>query len=428
MKIPFEKWLEENRIPGEAMELFSESIICYKISAYRSAFIMSYIAFQNILKQRVLGASSIPTGIQPNWWETICSRLGDEDEWDKAIAECVNRTNPNRVFLISASIVSEYEAYRTVRNKCAHGKSGKIENYHIESFWNFIQENFYKFVVNGGKTGLMQQIENHYDRTITPLGTDVQPIVNNIMIGVQDTELSELLDDIYTFSEAKSSSFACQFTSRDSIIDLWDKLVNESDTRVHDAVLDFIMNKKQNDVCVFVGRYPSTASEFLSDSAFARKLWTGLLYECQYDDSGFWSFLEKIIHDKMVPDTEKDDFNKLLYKRIGKSIPTEHKQLLEETDYYSRLRKDIMTPASYGSSNGVNFANANCYYFAKFIKVFGLDKDSVTCINQIFSFATFGPFYDTIRSLMKQEDYLEQYKRIVSENGMGDYEEKLFTE
>lgn len=83
--------------------------------------------------------------------------------------------------------------HRVIRNKCAHGKSGKIEYYHIESLWNFIQENFYKFVVNGGKTGVMQQIEDYYDRTITPLGTDIQPIVNNIKFGVQDAELDDLL-------------------------------------------------------------------------------------------------------------------------------------------------------------------------------------------------------------------------------------------
>ena len=54
MKIAFEKWIEENEIPDEAITLFQESIRCYKISAYRSAFIMSYIAFQNILKTRML--------------------------------------------------------------------------------------------------------------------------------------------------------------------------------------------------------------------------------------------------------------------------------------------------------------------------------------------------------------------------------------
>ena len=197
-----------------------------------------------------------------------------------------------------------------IRNKCAHGKSGKIEYYHIESLWNFIQENFYKFVVNGGKTGVMQQIEDYYDRTITP----------------------------------------------------------------------------------------------------------------------FWNLLEKIILRNMVPDVEKKDFNKSLFKRIGKNIPSEHKKILEKTDYFSKLREVLLSVFNYKHSDGINFANANCHQFVKFIKVCGLDKDSVRCINQIFSFATFGMFYDEIKKLMKQEDYLEQYESIVTENSMENYKSEFVSE
>ena len=78
--------------------------------------------------------------------------------------------------------------------------------------------------------------------------------------------------------------------------------------------------------------------------------------------------------------------------------------------------------------NGINFANANCHQFVKFIKVCGLDKDSVRCINQIFSFATFGMFYDEIKKLMKQEDYLEQYESIVTENSMDNYKSEFVSE
>lgn len=61
-------------------------------------------------------------------------------------------------------------------------------------------------------------------------------------------------------------------------------------------------------------------------------------------------------------------------------------------------------------------------------KVCGLDKDSVRCINQIFSFATFGMFYDEIKKLMKQEDYLEQYESIVTENSMDNYKSEFVSE
>lgn len=428
MKIPFEKWIEDNSIPEEAKELFAESIICYKISAYRSAFIMSYIAFQNILKQRILDTPNIPEEINPNCWKKICSALGDEDEWDKEVAECVKRTKPNNIFLISPSIVREYEAYRVIRNKCAHGKSGKIEYYHIESLWNFIQENFYKFVVNGGKTGVMQQIEDYYDRTITPLGTDIQPIVNNIKFGVQDAELDDLLKDIYSFGTENSSFYVSQFEGNSKFVGLWDGLVNKSDMRIRNAVIKFVKEQECDSICSFVGRYPSTADEFLSDEAFARKLWTRVLFNCKYNESGFWNLLEKIILRNMVPDVEKKDFNKSLFKRIGKNIPSEHKKILEKTDYFSKLREVLLSVFNYKHSDGINFANANCHQFVKFIKVCGLDKDSVRCINQIFSFATFGMFYDEIKKLMKQEDYLEQYESIVTENSMENYKSEFVSE
>lgn len=95
------------------------------------------------------------------------------------------------------------------------------------------------------------------------------------------------------------------------------------------------LNKKSVMIneCSFVGRYPSTVDEFLSDEAFARKLWTGVLFNCKYNESGFWNLLEKIILRNMVPDVEKEDFNESLFKRIGKNIPSEHKKTLEKTDY-----------------------------------------------------------------------------------------------
>lgn len=106
MKITFEKWIEENEIPDTAKDLFRESIICYKVSAYRSAFIMSYIAFQNILKERILNASYRPTRVNESHWSSICRKLGDEDKWDETVSNCVKQQSPDRIFLVTNSIVT----------------------------------------------------------------------------------------------------------------------------------------------------------------------------------------------------------------------------------------------------------------------------------------------------------------------------------
>ena len=428
MKIAFEKWLDDNEIPEEASALFKESILCYKISAYRSAFIMSYIAFQNILKTRMLNASSTPTGISATWWANICRELGDDDKWDNAVADCVKRNTPDRVFIINSAIVSEYEAHRVTRNKCAHGKTGRIDYYHVEVLWNFIQENFYRFVVNGGKAGLLQDIKNHYDKTITPPGADVSYIIERVKLGILDSDLSDLIKDIFDYSEQETSLFSSVFSKNNRLIDLWDKLVNESNERIQDAIIKFIITEREKKVCELVGHYPSTADKFLSDGAFARKLWTGLLKECRQDHEGFWILLERIIINHMVPISEQADFDKMVFSSVGKNFPEDKVALLQQTRYFEKLRKSIFTLDDYSVSSGIVHANSVVISFVNYVNVFGLEKESVLCINQIFSFATFGPFYDAIRRMMKKEGRLSEYKQIVSDENLTDYSAKFVDE
>lgn len=425
MKIAFEKWLEENEIPDEAITLFEESIRCYKISAYRSAFIMSYIAFQNILKARVLNASNTPTGIATTWWAKICSELGDDDKWDTAVAECVKICKPDRVFIITGSIVAEYESYRVIRNKCAHGKAGKIDHYHVESFWNFVQENFYKFVINGGKAGLLQEIKNHYNHTITAPETDVSYIIDRIKMGIQDGDLYDLVKEFYEFCEQDSKIFGYFFSKSNGKIDLWDKLVNESDDRIQNAVIKYIMLEKEHKVFDFVGRYPSTADMFLSDTGFARRLWTVLLKEYRYDREGFWVLLERIIVNEIVPANEKADFDKIVYESVGKQFPKEKVEILRKTDYFAILHKKLFDSSDYDAPGGITYANMIVAAFTNYIDVFGLDVESVSCINKIFSFASFGPFFEAICRIMKKEECLSEYQKIVTENGLSNCSDKF---
>lgn len=425
MKIAFEKWLEENEIPEEAVALFKESIHCYKVSAYRSAFIMSYIAFQNILRKRMLSAANTPTGVTQTWWTNICADLGNEDKWDSTVADCVKRNNPDRIFLITSATVAEYEAFRVIRNKCAHGKTGKIDYYHVESLWNYIEENFYRFVINGGKAGVLVEIQNHYDKTITPPGTDVSYVIDHIKSGVLDTDLDQLIKEIYALCVQETSPYRAPFSNHSPQIDLWDKLVNESNERIQNKIIEFIINDKEDKVCDFVGRYPSTADKFLSINAFARRLWTGLLKDCCYDRDGFWILVDRIVRNNVVPANEKDDFNKLLFDSVGKSFPEEKRELLEQTNYFEILRKRLFDTSQYEYPNGIAQANSNCNAFVHYINVFGLNEESVMSINHIFAFATFGPFVDAICRMMKKDQMLSIYQKIVSEQGWSDYTEKF---
>lgn len=425
MKIQFESWLEINDIPEEAQTLFEESIRCYKISAYRSAFIMSYIAFQIILKKRILNAKQLPPNINQNCWNTICSKLGDDDTWDSEVADCVKRSSPDRIFIITNPTVSEYEAYRVIRNKCAHGKTGTIDHFHVESFWNFIQENFYRFVVYGGKAGLLQDIENHYDHTITPPGKDVSYIIDRIKIGIRDDDLYDLIKDFYVFCEKDQTRTAYFFSDKNSKIDLWDKLVNESNDRIQETVIKFIKEEKGENLCDFAKRYPSTIDMFLSDMSFARKLWTVLLPKNNYPREGFWNIIERLIVNRSVPISEQNDFDNNLYKCVGLSYPKERIEILKLTGYFKIVDNYLFEPSKYDYPNGINHANSISAQFVAYIHDFGLSKESVECINHIFSFATYGNFYNAVCEMMKKQELLVGYQRIVKDNNLLDMSNKF---
>lgn len=427
MKIGFEKWIECNVLPDCVRDLFAESVLCYKMSAYRSSYIMSYIAFQQILRDRILTAAFIPSGITQGEWNAICNELRDEDKWDAKVAECVKRQPPKNVFLIKQSVVTQYDALRNVRNTCAHGKSGTVDYYNVDCLWAFIQDNYLKFSINGGPFAIIQMISNHYNSSVTAPGADLQPIVDNIKIGVQDSDLNSFFKDFYQFCVDNNRSYVHIFSKNNLMIDLWDKLMNESEERIHDAIIKFVIAEHEDELMEFITLYPSVAAEVLADASYARKLWTGLLFTYQQND-GYWNVLTKIIEGNMVPDDEKEDFYKALYKHIGKSYPSEKVDILKKTDYFVRLRRSLFTDSDYGYPNGIDHANSVSNHFVGYIEKFGLEKEACSCINTIFSFATFGPFYNKICDLMKKDEILNRYKTIVADNGMPDFSEQFSTE
>ena len=67
MKLPFESWLEEQKIMTQAKSCFNESFICYKAGAYKAALLFAYSGFLMILKDRIL-ISNPPTGFEEGRW------------------------------------------------------------------------------------------------------------------------------------------------------------------------------------------------------------------------------------------------------------------------------------------------------------------------------------------------------------------------
>jgi hypothetical protein len=78
VKLEFENWVESQGFTQEVKDLFNESILCYKASAYRASLLYSYLAFQTILKLRILEATK-PEHYHEKAWEAICNNLRKEE-------------------------------------------------------------------------------------------------------------------------------------------------------------------------------------------------------------------------------------------------------------------------------------------------------------------------------------------------------------
>jgi hypothetical protein len=92
MKIEFEDWFMNERIPFDAQELMRESILSYKASAYRSSLLFSFLAFQAVVKHRILH-SEAPEDYTPGEWQQIQRDVSNDDIWDKQIILQIQKKN-----------------------------------------------------------------------------------------------------------------------------------------------------------------------------------------------------------------------------------------------------------------------------------------------------------------------------------------------
>jgi|GEM_PF-1618864 len=175
MKLQIEKWVEEHKpFEGNATDLFHESVICYKVGAYKSAFLMSYLALKVTIRDRILNCTYRPglyEGKDVEWQENILKPLIDDDTWEKYLNQIIEADpNPTSKSCNKAIIYfenreetkNEYHYWRNVRNKCAHAKKGTIDSSTVECFWSYLQDNLSMFYVLGGKEYLVERMLEYY--------------------------------------------------------------------------------------------------------------------------------------------------------------------------------------------------------------------------------------------------------------------------
>ncbi|MDU1005454.1 hypothetical protein AB2T63_13195 [Clostridium butyricum] len=419
MKLEFEIWYYSKVTNREAIELFNESCICYKVGAYRAAFLMSYLGLQNVLKERLLKSDKPPQGINQSHWDRTLKDLSDDTKWDEAVFDNVNRTKPSNPFLIGDDIRKQYEYFRCIRNDCAHAKSNIIGSPHVESLWLFIQSNYNKFIVNGGRDGLLERIKIHYNPVYTRPGSDITPIIEDIITSMPAVEIPMFFKDVHDWM--KEIIWTSEFDKSEPTGKFWEEIVCSSNSELRDILYTFIKSD-WNIFLKFIDAYPDKLIDILSESSeeFKREFWNEAIFKMfPWGYSNEWDILENVLKNNIIPSDEIDEYIKKLASKAG--IPPENKvDFFKSINYVSEIRRKIYgNKINFDAPYGIEYANSNWNRIRFLLLNTDIDYEMVSQLNKAFVASSYGTFHDGLLKLLENNhDICSKYIEVLNQNSL----------
>ncbi len=242
MKLLIEEWSQKN-LAKDAVDLMEEAVTCYKVGAYRSAYLMSYLAFKTTIRERVLNASK-PDGIEDRCWkEQILAHLENENKWEETLNNIVIATKDEgkgvgAVFKYTNSerIKNRYEYWKNIRNSCAHAKDEHITSSTVEQFWNYMQDDLSEFYVLGGKQYLLDKLCYNYKYFQTVGKDKLENTLKDISI-IYKKDIKECFSSFY-----EKTPRCLQLNSRN--VEFWTVIINGNNETIRDGFLDFFYLEK----------------------------------------------------------------------------------------------------------------------------------------------------------------------------------------
>ena len=365
MRLFIEDWAEKN-LSEIGIEIMKEATLCYKVGAYRSAFLMSYLSFKQTIRDRILEfESKVPESIkdQDKWEQEIISKLNNDDKWETSINEIVNASVPNsggiksKIFCFSnvEEIKSGYMYWKNIRNSCAHAKEKKIDCATVEQFWNYMQDDLPEYYILGGEKYLTNELYDCY-KFFNSVGKDHLEVVLKRIATFYKGKVKEC----FSVVEERDTNM---FTVTEENSNFWDVVYNYYETR--EGCIDFLHENEYYFISWY-GKYPDILSAIDKKyNSFAQKVSKDYLENggLAYDGALFWKLLYDILryNDKLVNldklTSNRQNFE--LIKNIDKDIK-ESNIIIELKEKYKIFNLFIKNA---GKDLFRNDSNAHYEYF-----------------------------------------------------------------
>jgi len=376
MRLEFGDWILSQKISGPAKDLFQEAITCYKASTYRASLLLSYLGFQTIARDRVLAAKK-PSGITEKFWNNIINDLRNEDKWDSMVFETIQRKNPASIFKLSEDLRNQVVYWKNRRNDCAHSKSNTIGFSHVESFWQFVESNLAKFVVNGSKEGLLNDISIHFNPSLTSPDEDSSFIIEQIPNAVDDSELADFFEGVcQVFLNLTPIAFAKYQ------IDFFNDMFSIEKEPITSKLVEFLKTREPL-LIKLLRAYPNRLLYFSDDEKFIRRLWYTVLFQHDINDFPVYCSL---LRNGLILSAQIEEAHRRIIRRLADVVPGEECFcVLRDSDFFNIFKNIVFGPTSMSFISNFKWANFHLEIVMFYLDRIGIDEEVAQELNHTFS-------------------------------------------
>ncbi|WP_198516183.1 hypothetical protein [Lysinibacillus xylanilyticus] len=423
MKLEIEKFIEEIIFPEAALGFIKEGIVCYKVGAYRSAYIMSYLFLLNVVKYRALESATTPNGISQGEWNKRKLLISNEEVWENSVYDLIVETenvqgqNQSRYFKISKTRIAQMDYWRALRNDCAHSKDNLIASSHVESLWLFTQSILPKLVINGSKEFLMQELGAYFDNVYFNNPNKVEEIVRIIPHLAENNDISSLLIEVHEMFRSHSN----YNLNKRRAIEFWQEIEGSTNQQLSNGFNKFITSNNEifaEFIFLFPDRFVQCSGKTSIISHFINNdLPDALIFDYPYAVELFL----KCLQNGLIEPEHSQKYTSYIDSDL-RGLKEDQIRLLKRHGYFERFKKHIMSDIYNGRSFAYSKINGKSLELGYFIKYCIMDDpDNIQIISLLNNTLKTLDNESTFKSLKKVFDenpaILEFLKQTVTDKG-----------
>lgn len=421
--LKFEKWVNEQKINDYEKKFFEDSIICYKVNAYRPAFIMAYVGILVVAKNRILDKENIkPTNIKESLWNDAIKKLKNETKWEEAIFNYLQNPKQDSIFKLKIEIIQDLKCFKTTRNKAVHARGAETSHIKVEYIWEFIENNLNNIHIGGGKEYITELLVDSFDRRRSNEKENYQDEINQVKDIFNKEELLEFLLNL-----KEKYKKLDKYKIEKNIFEFYNSLIIR-DLELRKVLIKYLMHiNDDHNICAefiyFYNNFYTIYKELIQDETYVKKLWHSYVKITPYN------FMDDTFEILKILDKENllhaEDYT-LFYDRMLIECNIYSIKILEDDEVISILLKNNLQNELLAKLKAINyeifstaFENENLIHSV--IKYCDIDDFTYEITLYFIKRCRMGSLYNGIIQEIEKENYKDnciEYEKKSSKNGI----------